>query len=53
LLSPAFAELIGWWSQGLLNPHVSHRLPLGEAAEALKSLKERRATGKVVLTLKE
>ena len=53
LLSPAFAELIGWWSQGLLRPHVSHRLPLGEAAEALKSLKERRATGKVVLTLKE
>ncbi|MCI0430991.1 MAG: NADPH:quinone oxidoreductase family protein [Rhodospirillales bacterium] len=53
LLSPAFAELIGWWSQGLLKPHVSHRLPLGEAAEALKSLKERRATGKVVLTLKE
>lgn len=53
LLSPAFAELIGWWSQGLLKPHVSLRLPLGEAAEALKSLKERRATGKVVLTLKE
>jgi NADPH:quinone reductase len=53
LLSPAFAELIGWWSQGLLKPHVSHRLPLGEAAEALRLLKERRATGKVVLTLKE
>lgn len=53
LLSPAFAELIGWWSQGLLKPHVSLRLPLAEAAEALKSLKERRATGKVVLTLKE
>lgn len=53
LLAPAFAELIGWWSQGLLKPHVSNRLPLGEAAEALKALKERRATGKVVLTLKE
>jgi NADPH:quinone reductase len=53
LLAPAFAELIGWWSQGLLKPHVSNRMPLGEAAEALKILKERRATGKVVLTLKE
>ncbi|HXV23995.1 MAG TPA: NADPH:quinone oxidoreductase family protein [Alphaproteobacteria bacterium] len=53
LLAPAFAELFGWWSQGLLKPHVLHRLPLGEVAEALKSLKERRATGKVVLTLKE
>jgi len=53
LLAPAFAELIGWWSQRLLNPHVSNRLPLGEAADALKSLKERRATGKLVLTLKE
>lgn len=53
LLAPAFAELIGWWSQRLLNPHVSNRLPLGEAADALKSLKERRATGKLVLTLRE
>lgn len=53
LLAPAFAELIGWWSQGLLKPHVSNRLPLGEVGEALKVLKERRATGKVVLTLKE
>ncbi len=53
LLAPAFAELFGWWSQGLLKPHISHRLSLGEAAEALNSLKERRATGKVVLTLKE
>jgi NADPH2:quinone reductase len=53
LLAPAFAELIGWWSQGALKPHVSHRLPLGETAEALKSLKERRATGKLVLSLKE
>jgi NADPH2:quinone reductase len=53
LLAPAFAELIGWWSQGMLKPHVSHRLPLGETAEALKSIKERRATGKLVLTLKE
>jgi NADPH2:quinone reductase len=53
MLPPAFAELIGWWSQGLLKPHVSHRLPLSDAAEALKTLKERRATGKVVLTLKE
>ncbi len=53
LLAPAFAELIGWWSQGLLKPHVSHRLPLAGAGEALAILKERRATGKVVLTLKE
>jgi NADPH2:quinone reductase len=53
MLPPAFAELIGWWSQGLLKPHVSHRLPLSGAAEALKTLKERRATGKIVLTLKE
>jgi len=53
LLPPAMAELIGWWSQGLLKPHVSHRLPLSEAAHALRLLKERQATGKVVLTLKE
>ena len=49
LLRPAFAELIRWHTEGRLHPLVSHRLKLGAAAEAFRLLRERRATGKVVL----
>jgi len=50
LLVDAFAELFAWHGSGKLRPHVSHRLDLAEASAALDLLKERRSTGKVVLT---
>ncbi|HEY9549447.1 MAG TPA: zinc-binding dehydrogenase, partial [Kiloniellaceae bacterium] len=49
-LAGQFAELFRWLEAGLLRPHVSHKLALGEAAEAMALLRERRSTGKVVLT---
>jgi NADPH:quinone reductase len=49
-LAEEFAELFGWVEAGLLKPHVSHRLALGDAAEAMALLLDRRSTGKVVLT---
>lgn len=49
-LVEAFRELFGWVEAGLLRPHVSHKLALAEAAEAMALLLERRSTGKVVLT---
>ncbi|MGF1592498.1 MAG: NADPH:quinone oxidoreductase family protein [Kiloniellaceae bacterium] len=49
-LAEEFAELFGWVEAGLLKPHVSHKLALGEAAEAMALLLDRRSTGKVVLT---
>ena len=52
-LPPAFAELFAWWQAGALKAHVSHRLPLAEAGKALKLLKSRKSTGKVVLTMTE
>jgi NADPH2:quinone reductase len=51
LLAAEFAELFGWYEQGRLRPHVSHRIPLAEAPRALELLTTRKATGKVVVTV--
>jgi len=37
--------------EGRLRPHVSHRLPLARAAEALELLRDRRVVGKAVLVM--
>ena len=50
LLEAQFAQLFAWFRDAKLKPHVSHRLDLSEAAEAMTLLAERRSTGKVVLT---
>jgi NADPH2:quinone reductase len=49
-LAAQFGELFRWVEAGVLRPHVSHKLDLGQAAEAMALLIERRSTGKVVLT---
>jgi NADPH2:quinone reductase len=51
---PAWAQrnvdiLMGWLAAGRITPHVSHRLPLEQAAEALKLITDRKVTGKAVL----
>jgi NADPH2:quinone reductase len=42
---------MGWYAAGKLKPHVSHRLPLDRAVEAIRLLTDRKALGKVVVTL--
>lgn len=49
LLTSAFARLIGWYADGRLRPVVSHQLKLAAAPEAYRLLRERKATGKIVL----
>ena len=49
VLTDSFKELISWYTQGKLKPHVSHVLPLDQANEALELLRTRKATGKVVV----
>jgi NADPH:quinone reductase len=44
-----FAELFGWYAQGLLRPHVSETFPLERYREALDVVMNRRAKGKVAL----
>lgn len=46
----AFDKLLAWYGEGRLKPHVSRTLPLDQAGAALCILRDRRATGKIVLT---
>ena len=43
--------LLGWYAAGKLKPHVSHRLPLERSVEAIRLLTDRKALGKIVVTL--
>jgi NADPH2:quinone reductase len=44
-------QLGAWWREGRLTPFVSATYPLERAGDALLELAERRATGRVVVTL--
>jgi NADPH2:quinone reductase len=44
-------ELLAWYAQGRLKPHISARFPLERGAEAIAMLMERKAKGKVVITM--
>jgi NADPH2:quinone reductase len=46
-----FDELLKWYGEGKLKPHVSMRFPLEKGADAMNALLSRKATGKVVLTV--
>jgi NADPH2:quinone reductase len=45
------ADLFRLYKEGKIRPHVSNRYPLERAADAIKELSERRAKGKVVITI--
>lgn len=51
LVAESFRLLFSWFEQGKLKPLVSQTFPLERTAEALQMLADRRATGKLVLTL--
>ncbi len=44
-------ELLGWYAEGKLKPHVSQTFPLERAPEAIRWLMGRQAQGKVVVTV--
>jgi len=44
--------LAGWAEQGRIRPNISHRLPLEHCAEAMRLLIDRKAIGRVVLTMR-
>ncbi|MCG2840037.1 NADPH:quinone oxidoreductase family protein [Sandaracinobacter sp. RS1-74] len=43
-------ELIGWFGEGKLKPHISAHFPLERGAEAIRLLMDRQAKGKVIIT---
>lgn len=51
LLRESLATLTRWHGEGLIRPHISHILPFERAPEGLDLLRERRATGKVVVRI--
>ena len=45
------AELFAWYTEGKIRPRVTASFPLEKAATALKLIEDRKAQGKVVLTI--
>ena len=44
-------QLLGWYQDGRLSPHISHTLPLDQAIDGMEAMRSRRSTGKVVITM--
>jgi len=44
-------ELMDWFVQGKLKPHVTDRFPLARAPEAIALMAARKVKGKVVVTI--
>lgn len=51
VLSNSLRQLFHWYVEGRLTPHVSNEVPLTDANEALRLLKSREATGKVIVAI--
>lgn len=50
-LTNSLRTLLGWYDKGGLRPHISHRLPFGDAAKGLDLLRKRKSTGKIVILI--
>ncbi len=50
VITDSLSALLRWYEDGHLRPHISHEFPLERADEALEVLRQRRSTGKVVVT---
>lgn len=51
LLAGSLRTLLGWYAEGRIRPHIGATLPLDRAGEGLALLRDRKATGKVVVTI--
>ncbi|MBT6831376.1 MAG: zinc-binding dehydrogenase, partial [Rhodospirillaceae bacterium] len=50
-LRASVEELIAWWQDGKLKPLVSQRFTLEQVPAAMMELLERRAVGRIVITV--
>ncbi|WP_170429544.1 NADPH:quinone oxidoreductase family protein [Ruegeria arenilitoris] len=50
IVQNSFETLFRWHAEGKIKPHISHVLPLSDAEKGLQLLRDRTATGKVVIT---
>lgn len=51
VVATSLATLFGWYEDGTLKPHISHVLPFDRVHDGLDLLRNRKATGKVVITV--
>ncbi|MGI3169247.1 NADPH:quinone oxidoreductase family protein [Pseudooceanicola sp. C21-150M6] len=51
VITDSLTTLFQWAAEGRITPHISHVLPLDQVSEGLSILKERRSTGKIVITI--
>lgn len=47
----SLTELVNWYADGRIRPHIGATFPLERAADALALLRERKSTGKVVVEI--
>lgn len=50
VLTGSLETLLGWYQAGGLRPHVSHVLPFEDLPSGLDLLRDRKSTGKIVIT---
>jgi NADPH2:quinone reductase len=51
LIPPAMTRLLDLYAAGKIKPHISARLPLADARQALAMVAQGKSTGKVILTV--
>ncbi|WP_127112670.1 NADPH:quinone oxidoreductase family protein [Shimia sediminis] len=51
VITNSLKTLFDWHGEGRITPHISHSLPLEQAAEAMELLRSRKSTGKVIVTM--
>ena len=51
IVRDSFGTLFNWHAEGRIKPHISHTLPLEDVACGMSLLKNRKSTGKVVITI--
>ncbi|RRH73456.1 NADPH:quinone oxidoreductase family protein [Falsigemmobacter faecalis] len=51
VIKESFTELFALFEAGRITPHISHHLPLERVEEALDLVRNRKSTGKVVVTI--
>lgn len=50
IVRSSFELLLSWNAQGKIKPHISHTLSLKDVAKGMALLKERKSTGKIIIT---
>ncbi len=51
VLFDSLREMLAWYEQGRIRPHIGQMLPLDRVAEGFALLRERKATGKIVIRI--